>query len=203
MVSHDRSHDLLGRGRRNGDVDVADGLRHSSKAAAELCVVDDVESEQVFDESLCQRKGISDRCSAILAGKPQPIDGFGDFGFAGRSEAWQGAELLCLDRSLQLLDILDAQLASHELECLGPEARDPAELDEFGWIGGPQLVELLHRAGIDELADLAGRCLSDAIDLGELGGGQRRDVAPIGFQAELSFLIGPNFERLWAPLIEG
>jgi hypothetical protein len=65
-----------------------------------------------------------------------------------------------------------------------------------------QLLELLDAAAVEQLADLPGGALADAVDLLQAGGVERGDVAGVGLDRPQRALVRAHAERLHVALVE-
>src|SRR6185436_20743655 len=91
-------------------------------------------------------------------------------------EALQIAQLVLRQHAAQIVDRPDTQLRAQALERLGSEALDAQQRDDRRRVLLPQRLELRDLPGLDQLANLVGRALSDALDLLQLLHGQLAQV---------------------------
>ncbi len=105
-------------------------------------------------------------------------------------------------RRLKVVEIVDVELIAQHDQRLGTETGDAGEVDELGRVLLPQTIELLDRAGIDELADLGSRALADALHGYQLGLAEAGDVGRSGLETLDGVVVGPHPERLRAPLLQ-
>src|SRR5690606_15672840 len=101
----------------------------------------------------------------------ETLDRPGDLLLGRLAETRELAETLGLDGGFEIVQVFDAQLRPDQLEGLGAETRDACQLDESGRVDLPELLELLHLPGRDELQDLVGGGAADALEGGQLGFG--------------------------------
>ena len=147
LVLGDEVHDRLRPSSGNGDVDVADRLRMPSQASAVRHVGYALQFCERVDQPFGDRHRIGDRGSLILPMETESVDRLGDLLFARLAESWQLTEPLRCDGGLELLEILDPELAPHQLERLRSDPGDLGEPDEVGRIRLTQVLEFVDGPG--------------------------------------------------------
>ncbi len=210
VADHARCHRMIGDeghdgdriGAGDGDVDVANGLRMPSEAPAVLHPLHAWQLFELGNEPPGDRECFGDRRATVLAVEAEAIDCCGDLLLAGLAETGKTPQSFVGDRLLQLIQVLDAELAAHELERLGPDSRDLGEPHEIGGIRLPESVQLVDRAGLDVLQDLVGGRRSNALDLGELRFAHGGDVPALTPDPADCVLVCPDLEALGRLFLE-
>ena len=106
------------------------------------------------------------------------------------------------DHAPEILDRLDAQLRAQPLQRLGAEPLDAQQLDHAPRMLLPEALELGHLAGLEQLADLLGGALADAVDPLQLGHRELAEVGRLCADGLRGALVGTYPERLRLALVD-
>ncbi len=184
-------------------VDVADGLAEAPQAPAVLGVGDAGDGGEPRDDALGHGQRHRDGRA-----RPAPLAGHAlqrvrELLLGLLAEAAQRAEAVLGHGAAQIFESEHAQLVTQARHVLGAEAGDLEERDHARGVLGAELVELLHPAGVDELADLGGGRLADALQRHQLRRAERRRVAGEDLDGARRALVGADAERLHVALVQG
>jgi hypothetical protein len=154
--------DLLATVRRDQQVDVADRVHHPPQAAGVLRPSDGGALPQMLEQLLGGRQ----RVAELVAGAPllEPLDLLEDVLLGPIAKARHVAEAVRPSRVFQLGQVADAELLEDDPRLAGPQARHLEQLDQAGRELAAQPLDVLERAGRQELADLLLERLADPLD---------------------------------------
>ncbi len=170
---HETLHHRLGVRGGHDDIGVTDGLRQPADAPAGHRRRDAGEAGESGGHLDGDRHGFGDRGPPLLAVESEPPDGTAEVVLGLGAQPGDVADLPGIERGLQALQAVDAEVGVEQADRLRPHPGDAGQLDHGRRELDAQLDHLCDAPGVEVLPDPGGYPLADAGHRGEFGVGHR------------------------------